>query len=491
MLSYLNRRQLFHWGLNGLGATAALSLLARDGLLRGSETQDGEAQSGKAQSQKAPGARSPDIAPRAKRVIHICLVGGMSHLDSFDYKPELKRFHGKPLGSDEKPDIFFGKVGLLRQNDWPFRQRGESGLWISDMFPHLAEQADSLTVIRSMVSESANHTPALFVANSGFQFNGFPSMGSWLSYGLGSETDELPTYVVLPDQRGGPNGGASNWSNGFLPARHQGVVMQGGSQPVRDLFPARTIAPAVDAATREFLRRINARHLDRSGPDATLSARMRSYELASRMQRSVPEASDLADEPESIRKLYGLDQKTTADAARRCLLGRRLLERGVRFVQVFSGGPIGGSPRASWDAHEDVKQNHGAEAARIDKPVAALLQDLKQRGMLDDTLVLFTTEFGRTPFTQSDADKVGTGRDHNRYGFSVWLAGAGLRPGVSYGATDDIGWKSVENPVPWYDFHATLLHLLGIDHERLTFYHNGIQRRLTNVHGRVLREILS
>ncbi len=476
MLSSCNRRQLLDWGVSGLGATAAISLLARDGVVRA-----------------APSAESsfPNFPPRVRRAIQVCLIGGLSHLDSFDYKPQLARYHGKPLGSEEKPDIFFGKVGLLRQNDWAFRQRGESGLWVSDLFPHLADQADQLTVIRSMVSDSANHTPALFVANSGFQFNGYPSMGSWLSYGLGSETDDLPTYVVLPDARGGPNGGASNWSSGFLPARHQGVVFGAGPRPVRDLFPARPIEEQAEAAARSFLQRINALHLERRGADSLLSARMRSYELAARMQLSVPQVSDLSDEPESIERLYGLDDETTADAGRRCLLARRLLERGVRFVQVLSGGPIAGSPRASWDAHENVRENHAAEAARIDKPVAALLADLKQRGMLEDTLVMFTTEFGRTPFTQSDADKVGTGRDHNRYGFSVWLAGGGLQPGTSYGATDEIGWKAVEHPVPWHDFHATVLHLFGIDHERLSYYHNGIRRRLTNVHGHVLRPLLS
>ncbi len=474
-----NRRDFFNWGVQGLGATALLSLLAQDGIVRAAESSTGEKEV------------FPNFAPRAKRAVHICLVGGLSHLDSFDYKPELKKHHGKPLGSDEKPDIFFGKVGLLRQNDWEFKQRGKSGLWISDMFPHIAALADDLTIIRSMVSDSANHTPALFVQNSGFQFNGFPSVGSWLSYGLGSETESLPAYVVLPDSRGGPNGGASNWSSGFLPAQHQGVVLRGGDQPVRDLFPAQAIDKDADAATRAFLRRINEKHQERSGASAMLTARIRSYELAAQMQLSVPEVSDLSAEPESIRRLYGIDDKAVADAARRCLLGRRLLERGVRFVQIYSGGPIAGSPRASWDAHENVKDNHTLEAGKIDKPVAALLQDLKQRGMLQDTLVLFTTEFGRTPFAQSDANTVGPGRDHNRYGFSCWLAGAGLKPGITFGTTDEIGWKAVENPVPWHDFHSTVLHLMGIDHERLTFYHNGIQRRLTNVHGHVLKEVLA
>jgi Protein of unknown function (DUF1501) len=468
------RRCFLNWGIQGLGATALLSLLNQDGLL----------------AAPAEGIDSM-AAPRAKRAVHICLVGGMSHLDSFDYKPALQQHHGKPLGSDEPPDIFFGQVGLLRQSDWQFKRRGQSGLWVSDLFPHIARIADDLTVIRSMVSESANHTPALFFANSGFQFNGFPSLGSWLSFGLGNESDSLPTYVVLPDSRGGPNGGASNWTSGFLPAQHQGVVLQGGPAPVRDLFPAHPSSAETEADLLGFLQAINERHLASHGEDKQLAARIRGYELAARMQLSVPEVGDLAGEHESISRLYGLDQDVTRECGQRCLLARRLLERGVRFVQIFSGGPIAGSPRASWDAHEDVKENHSAEALRIDQPVAALVTDLKQRGLLDDTLVLFTTEFGRTPFTQSAADQVGPGRDHNRYAFSVWMAGAGLRPGFAYGESDEIGWKVAEKPVTWHDFHATILHLFGIDHERLTYYHNGIQRRLTNVHGEVQKELIA
>ncbi len=476
-MNLLRRRDFFDWSLRGIGGTALLCLLRHDQAIQAATSSDASSAS--------------RTVPKVKRAIHICLVGGMSHLDSFDHKPELAKFHGKSLQSDEKPDIFFGKVGLLRQSDWEFKPRGESGLMISDMFPHIAELADDLTVLRSMESSSANHTPALFVANSGFEFNGFPSMGSWLSYGLGSETESLPAYVVLADGRGGPNGGASNWSNGFLPAQTQGVILRGGEQPVRDLFPAKALGNNADRATREFIDAVNSQQIMRVGADPILSARIRSYELAAQMQMSIPEVSDLASETRSTQDMYGLGAEQTSDMGRRCLLGRRLLERGVRFVQLFSGGPVAGNPRASWDAHEDVKENHSIEAGRIDKPVAALLRDLKQRGMLEDTLVLFTTEFGRTPFAQSDANTVGPGRDHNRYGFSCWMAGAGLKSGMAFGATDEIGWKAVERPVPWHDFHATVLHLFGIDHEQLTFYHNGIQRRLTNVHGEVVREILA
>jgi len=471
------RRDLFNWGINGLGATALLSMLKDDAAAVAADTS---------------GQPSfPQFEAKAKRAIHICLIGGLSHVDSFDYKPELKRFHGKTLQTDEKPDIFFGQMGLLRKEDWKFEPRGDSGLMVSDMFPHIAELADELTVLKSMESKSANHTPGLFLANSGFEANGYPSMGSWISYGLGAETESLPAYVVLNDERGAPNTGASTWSSAFLPSSSQGVVLKGGRQPVRDLFPAQALPDKTDKATRDFINAINRQHMERTSADATLQARIKSYELAARMQLSIPEVADVGSETQQTIEAYGMNQEQTADMGRRCLLGRRLLERGVRFVQLFSGGPIAGSPRASWDAHENVRENHTLEAGRIDQPVATLLKDLKQRGMLQDTLVLFTTEFGRTPFAQSAADKVGPGRDHNRYGFSCWMAGAGLKPGTSVGETDELGWKALERPIPWHDFHATVLHLMGIDHEQLTYYHNGIQRRLTNVHGEIVDQILA
>ena len=387
--------------------------------------------------------------------------------------------------------MFFGQVGLLRKNDWDFSQRGQSGLWVSDLFPHIAEVADELTVIHSMVAETSNHTPATFQENTGFRLNGFPALGSWLSYGLGAETDELPSFVVIPDARGLPAGGTINWTNGFLPARHQGVVFR--SAGPADRRPGAGASRSTRRANRRRAscwRRMNRRHAAERGADDALSARVRSYELAAKMQLAVPEVTNLDGETAATHALYGLDRAESADFGRGCLLARRLLERGVRFVQLFSGGSFG-NPRINWDGHENMVANHGQEAPRIDRPVAGLLRDLRQRGMLDDTLVLFTTEFGRTPFTQSAADVVGTGRDHNQYGFSVWMAGAGLKHGMAYGRTDDFGYKAVENRVHWHDFHATVLHLLGIDHERLTFYHNGIHRRLTNVHGEVLRDVLA
>ena len=432
----------------------------------------------------------PHTAPRARRVIHIVATGGFSQVDSFDYKPQLARLHGTPLKSDEKPDVFFGKVGLLRQSDWPFRQRGNSGLWVSELFPHLAGVADELTVIKSMVAETSNHTPATFQENSGFRLNGFPVLGSWLSYGLGSASRNLPTHVVIPDPRGLPAGGSINWTNGFLPSEHQGVPLRARGAPLDDLFPSRPLPAATERDSRQLLALLNRQHLEQRGSDDALLGRIRSYQLAARMQMAVPEVTALDSETQATQQLYGLGREPTADFGRACLLARRLLQQGVRFVQLFSGGAFG-RPRHNWDGHEDMVKNHGREAARVDQPLAALLTDLRRTGLLDDTVVLFASDFGGTPFAQSNAGVLGTGRDHNQYGFSVWMAGGGLKGGCSYGSTDVYGWKASENITTWHDFHATLLHLLGIDHEELTFYHNGIERRLTNVHGEVIDAILS
>ncbi len=431
----------------------------------------------------------PHYPPKAKRAIQIFLQGGLSHVDSLDYKPALEKLHGKSVPGEDRPQAFMGKVGRLHKAHFAFKQRGKSGLWVSDLFPHLAEIADELTVINSMWSGTGNHTPATYEANSGFRTLGFPAAGTWLSYGLGSEVDNLPTFVVLPDSRAWPTGGANNWSAGFLPARHQGVVLNTSGPPVRNLNPASKIDASTQAARFAALEELNRRHLQAREGDDALASRIRSYELAARMQQAIPEATDLSQEPANIHKLYGTDGKECGDFARSCLLARRLVERGVRFVQLWSGAAFGSE--VHWDAHGSVPDNHRRESNKIDRPVAGLLADLRQRGMLDDTLVIFNTEFGRTPYAESAGDQAGPGRDHNADVFSVWLAGAGLKHGTAYGTSDEIGWKTGEKPVDVHDFHATILHLMGIDHTRLTFYHNGIQRRLTNVHGHVLKEVLS
>ena len=472
-----NRRSWLSFAASGVGSIALADLMLRDRQLLADRV--------------APEAAdpAPHFAPRAKRIIHLCLFGGLSQVDSFDYKPGLEKSHGKSLVSDEKPDVFFGKVGLLRKSDWRFKQRGESGLWISDLFPHLGGVADELTVVRSMFGETSNHTPATFQENTGFRLNGFPTFGAWMSFGLGSETDDLPSYVVIPDTRGLPAGGSINWSNGFLPARHQGVIIRSAGTAVDDLFPNRDIPRQREVASRKLLDEINRRHLAARGGDSELKARIESYSLAAKMQMAVPEVTDLGSESQATHEMYGLGQKDTRDFGRSCLLARRLLEKGVRFVQLYSGGAFG-KPRINWDGHEDMKRNHGREAKRIDKPVAALIRDLRQRGLMDETLILFTSEFGRTPFTESAADKIGTGRDHNEKGFSIWMAGARVPGGRAYGMTDEVGWQAVEKRLSWPDLHASVLHLLGIDHERLTYYHNGIQRRLTNVHGHVVSDLI-
>ncbi|MEO7651922.1 MAG: DUF1501 domain-containing protein, partial [Bryobacteraceae bacterium] len=431
--------------------------------------------SAEAQSSK-PG---PHFAPKAKRILQVFCVGGMSHLDTFDYKPELDKRDGKPF---DMP-TFFGQAGNLFASPWPFRQRGQSGLWVSDLLPHLATCADKLTVIRSMVAKSANHMPAVAQMNTGFILSGFPSMGSWVTYALGTENQNLPAFVVLPDHRNYPWGGTLQWSNGFLPAAVQGTAFRGTGDPVPDLSTPAGISPASRAAGMQWVERMNRGYSAGHTGDSTLEARLRSYELAANMQLSVPEAVDLKGESEATKRLYGLDEKETGPLARRCILARRLLERGVRFVQVYHG-----ASGKDWDAHGDLSGNHSNMAREYDQPVAALLQDLEGRGLLKDTLVMGVTEFGRTPVAQGAGKK---GRDHHPNVFTCWLAGAGVRPGFAYGRSDEIGLGPAENPVTVYDFHATALHLLGLDHEKLTYYHNGIRRRLTDVHGHVVEGILT
>jgi hypothetical protein len=473
--SGLLRREFLQHFATGLGGMALATLLAK-------ESEGGPVRGDAADP-------PPHHPPKARRAIQIFLQGGLSQVDSFDYKPQLEKLHGQPVPGDERPQAFMGKVGLLHRPHFAFKQRGDSGLWVSDLFPHIADVADELTIIRSMWAGTGNHTPATYEANSGFRTLGFPAAGTWISYGLGCEVDNLPTFVVFPDSRSLPTGGSTNWSSGFLPARHQGVVLGTSGKLVRNLEPATKLDDATQAARFAVLAELNRRHLAQRVHDDALESRMRSYELAARMQLSVPQATDLTGETAATLALYGIEQKECSDFARACLLGRRLLEHGVRFVQLWSGAAFGSD--VHWDAHGSVPDNHRREAGKIDQPVAGLLRDLRQRGMLDDTLVIINTEFGRTPYAESAGDKAGLGRDHNPDAFSVLLAGTGLKHGIAYGTSDEIGWKAAERPVDVHDFHATILHLLGIDHTRLTYYHNGIQRRLTNVHGNVLTDLLS
>ncbi len=428
----------------------------------------------------------PDFAPKAKNIIMIFLPGGFSSIDSFDYKPALARHHGQETQGANAITPFFGQRGTVMQSPWTFRPKGQSGKYVSDLLPHMGELVDDFTFLHSMVTRSNAHGPAIFQMSTGFIFQGFPSIGSWVSYGLGSENKNLPSFVVLPDRRGLPPCGVANWGNGFLPASHQGVILGDQKQPIADLHPAASVSPQSQAASYDLISALNEQHLAQHPHDDALVSRIRAYELAARMQVSAPALTDISGESPATLEAYGLNDATTRDYGYNCLLARRLVEKGVRCVQLYNGGHFG-EPRVNWDAHEDLAANHSKNAAILDKPTAALLRDLKQRGLLSETLVAFTTEFGRLPITQGLGEG---GRDHNPEGFTSFLVGPGLKPGFSFGATDEMGYKAVENPVTLYDFHATILHLLGLDHKSLSWYHNGIQRRLTDVHGHVINGIL-
>jgi hypothetical protein len=423
----------------------------------------------------------PHFPARAKNVIFLFMEGGVSQVDSFDYKPMLVKHHGEDprtaIGKIEATQ--FENVGKVMKSPWEFKQRGQCGAWISDLFPHVAELADELAIVRSMTSNFPEHTSANYFLHSGLGLQGRPSMGAWATYGLGSENQNLPGYVVL---NGGqiPSGGLDNFSNGFLPATFRGNLLNAIGTPLANVKPNETSDKA-----QEIKRRL-AQKLNRgtSGGIDALESAIANHELAARMQLAIPEVMSLKGETEATKNLYGFDaeDKHTQTYARECLIARRLVERGVRFVELTIP-MVNGYQR--WDAHNDLVKNHGTNARAVDQPIAGLIRDLKSRGLLDETLVLWSGEFGRTPFAQG-----GKGRDHNEYGFSLWMAGGGIKPGVTYGATDDWGYKAVDNPLQIHDLHATLLHLLGIHHEELTYRFSGRDIRLTDVHGRVIEEIL-
>ena len=488
-------RRDFLWKTGGgLGGVALTALLAEQGLL-GAEAHL-KSQIPDLKSPPSPLAPRPSHhAPSAKAVIQIFCPGGLSQVDTWDYKPELIKRAGKPFDPDGKLQFFASKPGACQPGFWPFQRRGQSGLWMSDLFPRLATCADDLAFIHSMTSKSALHGPGMFMMNSGFIVPGFPSMGSWITYGLGSETDNLPAYVVLPDPRGLPPGGVINWGAGFLPAVHQGTTMEAaaGKEPIADLFPPKSFAAKTrdsEAAGRDFLQLLNRNHAAQRHNAPDLEARISAYELAAQLQLSAPEATDLANETAATKNLYQIDDEDIGPFGRQCLLARRLIERGVRFVQIYCGAENTQAReiRPNWDSHEDLPRDYGYWGRVLDTGAGALIKDLKSRGMLDSTLVNCTSEFGRQPAAQGKKAK---GRDHNAGVFTAWLAGGGIKGGTSYGQSDDLGFKVGEHPAYSYDFHATALHLLGLDHERLSYYHNGIQRRLTDVHGHVIREILA
>jgi hypothetical protein len=425
--------------------------------------------------------------PRVKRIIQLFMTGGASPMDLFDYKPELERLDGQMLGPKEKPDGFVAPAGAIMKSPFEFKQHGESGRWVSSLFPEQAKLVDEMAFLMAMTTKTNVHGAGTYMMNSGFLQPGFPCMGAWISYALGNITDNLPAFVVLPDGRGLPYNQKGCFSAGFLPSKHQGTIIDAASpQPVPDLFPDKRYPFAsadADPSGLALLKTINRMHADAHPGDSRLTDRIASYELAAKMQLSAPEAFDVMQEPEHLRTAYGMDEAVTEDFGRRCLLATRLIERDVRFVQVWSG-PQGAVK--NWDNHASITRELPPMAASVDKPIAALLRDLKSRGLDEDTLVIWTTEFGRTPFAQS-----GTGRDHNGGSFVSWLWGAGIKPGVAYGQSDDWGYKAEEGKTYCYDLHATVLHLLGIDHLKLTVRQDGIDRRLTDVHGHVVKDVLA
>lgn len=463
-LGITDRRRFLQKVGAGFGMLALADLLGHDQLL--------------ASEPEVAGPMAPKVshfAARAKSVIWLFMEGGPGAMDTFDPKPELDRHHGQKPGSSI--DVFFGSPGPLMKSPFKFARHGQSGAWVCDKLPHLARHVDDLALVKSCWAESPAHGPAMYQMNTGLIRAGFPSAGSWVTYGLGTENQDLPGFVVLQNAKGS-KGGAGNWGSGFLPAAFQATSFRSQGSPVLNLRPPSDVAPARQRDMLDLSARLNKEHSDRHPGESELLARIQNYELAYRMQTEATEAVDLAAEPEHIRKLYGLDDGVTRPYGEKCLLARRLVERGVRFVQVYCDD--------EWDAHNDLAGNHGKRCRETDKPVAGLLADLKQRGLLDSTLVVWGGEFGRMPVSEK-----GDGRDHNPNGFLVWMAGGGIKGGASHGETDEIGYKAAEAPVSVHDLHATILHQLGLDHKRLTYLHNGRRFRLTDVAGEVLSDIMA
>jgi len=495
---------------SGFGGLALTALLAQEGLLAedGSQSPANSATPARDPHSPASSGRGalpgiPHHPPKAKRVVQLFMAGAASHLDLFDFKPVLVKHDGKPSDFGEPVEAFQNGLGPWMKPVWNFKPYGQSGKLLSEPVAALGDCVDELAFIHNMVGKAGVHSTATLLQATGFQVPGFPGMGSWVSYGLGSMNENLPTFLVLPDHRGYASNGPKNWDAAFLSAEHSGtVITPGRNPPIADLVADRRaefVNPRSEQEAHALLAKFNREHSQARAGDNRLEARIRSYELAARMQLAAPEALDLTKESAHTLKLYGLDHgrerfdsqindlEETEYFARKCLVARRLLERGVRFVQIWSGND-NGFPRRNWDSHENVRQDHGPLATGMARGAAALIQDLKQRGLLDDTIVLWTTEFGRMPSSQG-----GKGRDHNPYCFTNWLCGGGIKRGIAHGPSDQWGYKPLERdkPTTVYDVHATILHLLGIDHERLTVRHNGLDRRLTDVHGRVISEILA
>ena len=480
---FLSRRDLLFEAGGGISGLALACLLNQEGLIAApvaSQTCSGSA--GVTESPFLP--KAPHFKARAKSLISLFMCGGVSQVDTFDYKPALEKYHGQLLEGKGEVTVRQGYPGPLMKSPFKFRQYGQSGKWVSELFPHMGGIVDELAFIHSAQGRSSDHTLSHYEWNSGSILAGFPSVGSWVTYGLGSENQSLPAFVVIPDARGGPFTGASQWSAGYLPAAYQGTVFRAAGDPILDLHPpAGSLNAEQQRAELDQLARMNQNYVEKHPGISELTARISSYELAFRMQGCAPEAVDIESESDETKRLYGLDDKVTEPFGRQCLMARRLVERGVRVVQLWSGALVNQNVD-TWDAHDNILLNHGRHALEVDKPIAGLIVDLKRRGLLDETLVAWHSEFGRMPLSQK-----GVGRDHNPAALTVWMAGAGIRGGQSIGATDEFGWKAAEQIVTAHDFHATILHLMGIDHKRLTYLSNGRNMRLTDVAGELIPQI--
>ncbi len=470
------RRELLGKAGGGIGALALASLLHQQGY--------GAIELGENPLE----ARKPHFEGKAKHVIWLFINGGPSHVDTWDYKPELTKRDGQKLeGFDATTGFFENAVGPLMKSPFEFRQHGQSGAWASSLFPNLSKHVDKMAFVKSFHTQSNNHSPALFMANTGVTRMGHPCVGSWVSYGLGTENENLPAFMVMSDPkgRGLPKGHAANWGNGFLPGSFQGTWINTKGDPIPNLRRVAGLSEQQQRAQLRFLNEMNEDHRNRVDAESRLTARIKSFELAYRMQQEAPECVDVDSEPEHIRKLYGLDNGKCSHFARQCLMARRMIERGVRYVQIYSGGM---ENQRSWDGHNDIAGNHAGFAGETDQPIAGLLQDLEESGLLEETLVIWGGEFGRLPVAQKSNKP---GRDHNPHAGCYWFAGAGVKGGTSYGETDEIGHRAAVDKVEIHDLHATILHLLGLDHKKLTFKHNGRRFRLTDVAGRGIEKIIA
>ncbi len=473
----MTRRQWLTRSANGFGGLALAVMAAEE-----------SARSESARLTHPMAARPPHFRAKAKSVIFLFMDGGPSQMDTFDPKPRLRIEHGRPIQLPELPTTVFNISDRVFGSPFEFRQHGESGQWVSEIFPHVAKCSDQLCVVNSVVADHSEHTAANYFIHSGSGFQGRPSMGAWVTYGLGSECNDLPGFVVL-DSGVIPPGGMDCFGSGFLPASYQGTLFRRGEHPIADIVPLEP-DPAQQLGKLDLIRKLNRGVVAHLGSTSEIEASISNYELAFRMQSAVPELLDLEGETQATKALYGLDQEETAEFGRQCLLARRMVERGVRFLEVLTPTRLG---RTRWDQHQRLEEGHRANARATDKPIAGLLRDLQSRGLLDSTLVIWGGEFGRTPTAQMNGpafDRT-TGRDHNPFGFTMWLAGGGVKGGVRYGVTDEYGYFAVENKVHMHDLHATILHLLGLDHKRLTFRYSGRDMRLTDVHGEIVDDILS